>query len=608
MDSQNTQILDQVVKKISAANNVLVALSVNPTVDEMASAIGLTLLLDLMGKHATAIYSGETPNALEFLKPKDTFEANVNSLQDFIIALDKEKADHLRYKVDGDFVKVFITPYKTALTEEDLVFSHGEFNVDLVIALNVKTTNDFDNVLREHGRIMHDAGAINITTGEPGKLGELEWSDPSASSIAEMVTNYAMQLKDISLITKPIATALLTGIVAATGRFSNEKTTPKTMALASRLMAAGADQQLIAANIVSEVVPAKENKDGVSVRKSEDGAEGSIDINGVQGGQEVLAEAVAETPVEEVPVEETLVEGTPVEEQTKNEPEATAEVTEEISPEKMAEAEVLAGLAGTTEAVSVGAPEVANIEAPEVVEPEVEPAAEVPAVAEMPKVAEPEVEPVAENVEEKPAETEAAPAVAEMPKVEMPEIEPTGEIFEPKFDSSILAEAQKPEEEVAPEEPVNPGMKDYGKMVADALSEAGADNSNRGYVGNPLGENPAASMAPDVKSTAANDVPELSFDKAPEPEGEKSASLQDDSYIVNKPPKVIAPTGDMGPKVDLSALDDGDILPPPPAPPIDFNQVMPEVQVEEKAPVAPTEAQEAPNKPAEPGAFKIPGM
>jgi len=55
-------------------------------------------------------------------------------------------------------------------------------------------------------------------------------------------------------------------------------------------------------------------------------------------------------------------------------------------------------------------------------------------------------------------------------------------------------------------------------------------------------------------------------------------------------------------------LDDGDILPPPPAPPIDFNQVMPEVQVEEKAPVAPTEAQEAPNKPAEPGAFKIPGM
>ena len=245
------EVMNQVIEKINAAENVLVALSNNPSVDEMAAAIGLTLFLDKMGKHATAIYSGETPNALEFLRPAETFESNTSSLQDFIIALDKEKADHLRYKIDGAYVKVYITPYRTTLGENDFEFSHGDFNVDLVIALNVKAATDLDGALREHGRIMHDASAINITTGVPGRFGEIEWSNPETSSVSEMVANLAFALPKTK-IDKDIATAFLTGIVATTNRFSNEKTTPATMNMSAKLMQEGADQQLISKNITAE--------------------------------------------------------------------------------------------------------------------------------------------------------------------------------------------------------------------------------------------------------------------------------------------------------------------------------------------------------------------
>jgi hypothetical protein len=48
-----------------------------------------------------------------------------------------------------------------------------------------------------------------------------------------------------NLLDGQIATAYLTGIVAETDRFSNEKTTPVVMSLSSTLMAAGANQQLI---------------------------------------------------------------------------------------------------------------------------------------------------------------------------------------------------------------------------------------------------------------------------------------------------------------------------------------------------------------------------
>lgn len=251
----SNDIVAQVAERIKNSSNVLIALSKDPSVDELSAAIGLSFLLDELGKHATAIFSGAIPNAIEFLEPEKTFEPNTNSLQDFIIALDKEKADHLRYKIDGDYVKVYITPYRTTIDESDLEFSHGDFNVDLVIALNVPTTANLDAALSQYGRIMHDASSINITAGAPGHFGDLEWGDPAASSVSEMIYNLANRLKSKeSLVNKAIATALLAGIVAATNRFSNEHTTPATMSVASQLMIAGADQQLISASIPTELV------------------------------------------------------------------------------------------------------------------------------------------------------------------------------------------------------------------------------------------------------------------------------------------------------------------------------------------------------------------
>lgn len=249
------EYVKQIVGKLNNAENILVALSKNPSVDEISAAIGLTLYLDGNQRHVTAIYSGKTPAALAFLRPESTFESNTASLQDFVIALNKEKADHLRYKLDGDFVKVYITPYKTEITEKDLTFSQGDFNVDLVMAINVRSAEDLDEALAEYGRIMHDASIVDITRGEPGRLGEIEWSDPTASSVCEMVTEliFAVQGADVEL-EPDVATALLTGIVAATERFSNQRTTPETLELASKLMTMGADQQLISANVVNNVI------------------------------------------------------------------------------------------------------------------------------------------------------------------------------------------------------------------------------------------------------------------------------------------------------------------------------------------------------------------
>jgi hypothetical protein len=241
MDSAKVQLAD----KLKSANNILVTVSRDPSIDQLAACLGLALLLNKFGKHAAAVFSGEVPSTLEFLKPEETLEKNTDSLRDFIIALDKHKADKLRYKVEDDVVRIFITPYRTSISQADLEFSQGDFNVDVVVALGVDRQEDLDQAITAHGRILHDATVAGVTVDGQGALGSINWNDPAASSLSELVTELG-QLLDKKLFDNQIATALLTGIVAETERFSNSKTSSETMRASAVLMAAGADQQLVA--------------------------------------------------------------------------------------------------------------------------------------------------------------------------------------------------------------------------------------------------------------------------------------------------------------------------------------------------------------------------
>ena len=245
-------LIADIVRKISEAHDVVIALSSDPSVDELCAAIGLSICLDRMGKRATAIFSGEAPSAISFLNPEQNFEDTADALQDFVISLDKIKADHLRYKLEGDFVKVFITPYRSRITEEDLSYAYGDYNVDLVLALNVSNGIDLDSALREYGKIFGDATTINFTSGNPGKFAEIEWSDKTMSSVSEMAARLMIGPDGDPAGTQvgsEDATAFLTGIIAATDWFSNTKTTPTSMRVGSKLLELGANQIQIAENI-----------------------------------------------------------------------------------------------------------------------------------------------------------------------------------------------------------------------------------------------------------------------------------------------------------------------------------------------------------------------
>ncbi|MBR3252820.1 hypothetical protein IKF84_01985 [Candidatus Saccharibacteria bacterium] len=557
----SNEVMASVAEKIANSRNIIVALSSDPSVDELSSAIALSQFLGRLNKHAIAIYSGDIPSALQFLKPEDIFEKDADVMQDFVITLDKDKADHLRYKLDGDDVKIYITPYRDRIVSEDLGFSYGEYNVDLALTLNVSNGVDLDPALREYGTIMHDSTIVNITTGNPGKFGEVEWSNKFASSISEMVANLLLSAEGGTKIDAEEATALLTGIVAATDRFSRANTASSTMQTASKLMDAGADQQLVAANISDDLDNQFFAFSDSHIKKD---AESNSAINNVEDVS--ISFEPTKEPGSGISEDGTALQISHGDDESSEE--ASKEPSEELSKE----------------------PE--NLEASE-------------------KPDEPEKSEESENQEE-PKEPEASDSEEKAPE-------------EPKAETSSTenGEAEKSSE---PEKPENSALLDELKATEVSLS----------------GVEPEASKEPDTTTNFTTEpaTPEVApaLDSAPAPapveefadatskysqmltdalkEPTTPSVPTDSSTMASSLPPAPNPAAATAPAVSTPEVSNmpeinygqttSDILPPPPAPPVDINSPMPVPAPSSLPPTATNPSEPAPSTPSDASAFTIP--
>ena len=84
--------MNSIVDDISGVENILVTVSTNPSVDELSAALELSTY----GQAREALYCCCTVVArlLLFILDPKSVEDTADSLRDFIIALDKDKADH----------------------------------------------------------------------------------------------------------------------------------------------------------------------------------------------------------------------------------------------------------------------------------------------------------------------------------------------------------------------------------------------------------------------------------------------------------------------------------------------------------------------------------
>jgi phosphoesterase RecJ-like protein len=150
----------------------------------------------------------------------------------------------LGYKIENGKLKITITPGKGNFSPDDVSYSYGDYQYDLIITLGVSELKKLGSLYEDDPEIFYKTETVNIDNNPKNQqYGEINWLDKKASSICEMMVSLLEALE--VEISGDIATLLLTGLISSTNRFQSDETDPKVLTVAAQLMAAGGNKKQI---------------------------------------------------------------------------------------------------------------------------------------------------------------------------------------------------------------------------------------------------------------------------------------------------------------------------------------------------------------------------
>lgn len=241
----------QALELITKSKNILLVTHAKPDGDALGSLTALYLVLNKLGKKATAVVVDVVASQYQFLPKLDEFVDQLNALRDFIISIDcvTATADKLAYNFQDGKLNIVITPKDGNFKPQDVSFTEGSFQFDLLITLDAADWDQLGDIYANNVKLFQGVPAINIDHHSTNDYyGTVNLVDLTATATAEILVGLIEALGP-SLIDEDVATALLTGIISDTGSFQHSHTTPKSLTIAAQMVGFGARQQEIIKNL-----------------------------------------------------------------------------------------------------------------------------------------------------------------------------------------------------------------------------------------------------------------------------------------------------------------------------------------------------------------------
>jgi nanoRNase/pAp phosphatase (c-di-AMP/oligoRNAs hydrolase) len=264
----------QAVELIKQANHILLVSGREPNNDQLSAMVALDLILQRAGKQVSAIMTGDMPKAAKILDVRG-ISRDLTGIRDFIIRLDTSsvEVDKLRYETNDNNLEVIISPFSGNFTDQNVSYDYGAYKFDLVIVLGASQISRIDKILQDNPTIFDGIHLINIDCHSSNEnYGSVNYVEPYASSVSEMLVG-VMESVAQGMIDYHVATAVLTGIMAATKGFTGPNTSAKSLTIAAQMMSAGAKQQDIVNALFSQ---AREDKPEPKKVESKDSQSFSI--------------------------------------------------------------------------------------------------------------------------------------------------------------------------------------------------------------------------------------------------------------------------------------------------------------------------------------------
>jgi phosphoesterase RecJ-like protein len=240
--------IQQIKQLLEDKKNILITFRKNGTGDAIASAIAFLLFLERLGKRADIICEDFVlPKNYSFLKNSDKIKSAISDLQKFVVTLDVKETgvQELSYDLKDEKLRIFITPKKGFLTRDHVRTAQSDFKYDLIVAINTPDLNSLGGLYENNTELFYKTPIVNIDHENANEhYGHINLVDITVASTAEIVYELLKNLGE-EHVDNGVATALLTGMIAATHSFKMPSVKPHTLSIAGKLISLGADRDKI---------------------------------------------------------------------------------------------------------------------------------------------------------------------------------------------------------------------------------------------------------------------------------------------------------------------------------------------------------------------------
>jgi len=232
---------------LDKSQDILILIPENPSADAVGSSWALYYFLEKKGKNPTIAFSNHLSDKFGFMTKPSRILTEISGARDFVLSFDisRNKIGNVRHEEkDGKF-NIYLTPEYGTINPRDFSFILAKFKYDLIIVIDCPDLEKLGKIYNSNTDLFFEVPVVNIDYRSGNdNFGQINLVDVTSSSCSEIVGR-AIEDMDILSMDKPIATAVLAGIIGATDSFQKKNTTPKSFLFAAHLMDKGADQQEI---------------------------------------------------------------------------------------------------------------------------------------------------------------------------------------------------------------------------------------------------------------------------------------------------------------------------------------------------------------------------
>lgn len=246
-------LTQQIFETMQKSSHPLIAFRKNWSGDAVATSLALRSVLKKFGKPAVDIASDgfAVPKKFTFLSEINSIKPTISNLRKLIISLDVagNPISGLHYEMKGDKLNIFVAPEEKNLDAKNISTALSDYHYDLALVLDTPDLESLGNVYHQNSDFFYRTPVVNIDHSPTNEnFGQINLVEMNATSTAEILFNLLESL-DPKLIDEEIATYLLAGMISKTRSFKSPNVTPRTLGIASQLIARGARREEIIKNL-----------------------------------------------------------------------------------------------------------------------------------------------------------------------------------------------------------------------------------------------------------------------------------------------------------------------------------------------------------------------